>query len=104
MWSAASDRIAVVINRYPRLSGDLNVVDVRTGIVTTLAPLPGRGSLRILGFSPEGDRLLVSQDAQGELALWSVDTDGTDARLLVAGASVGGWLTSPVEAEPPATP
>ena len=90
VWSAAGDRTAVVINHDVgrQVASDLHVVDVSSRVVTTLARFEGRGMLRILGFSPEGDRLLVSQDAQGDSALWSVNTDGSGARLLVAGAKL----------------
>jgi len=105
VWSAASDRVAVVVNRAPgtRLDSDLYLVDVSTGSVSTLPRVNGRGVLGILGFSPEGDRLLVSQDAESASALWSVNTDGSGARQLVAGASVGAWLASPADAEGQAT-
>ena len=72
--------------------------------MTTLPPLQGRGLLQILSFSPEGDRLLVSQDAEGASALWSVNTDGSGARLLVADVKFGAWLTSPADAEGQVTP
>ena len=80
----------MVINRAPgaRLDSDLYLVDASTGSVSTLPRLAGRGVLGILSFSPEGDRLLVSQDAEGASALWSVNTDGSGARLLVADAKL----------------
>jgi hypothetical protein len=52
--------------------------------------------LRILGFSPDGDRILFAKNEQprqggdaGEL--WSIGVDGSDARLVVAGTMTGSW-------------
>jgi Tol biopolymer transport system component len=101
VWSAASDRIAVVVNHDigAQFGSDLSVTDVRTGTETTLEPVEGRGTLRVVGFSTEADRLLISQDTQGGSALWSVNTDGPGARLLVSGVGAGAWLTSSADSE-----
>jgi len=101
VWSAASDRIAVVVNHDigAQFGSDLSVTDVRTGTETTLEPVEGRGTLRVVGFSTEGDRLLISQDTQGGSALWSVNTYRPRARLLVSGAGAGAWLTSSADSE-----
>ena len=61
-------------------------------------------SLRVIGFSPEGDRILFSMNEhpqgvgqRGEL--WSVAVDGSDARLVVAGTVDGDWLVPSVASE-----
>lgn len=66
------------------------------GSVTVLTVERGT-SLGVLGFSPEGDRILFSRrlgDASRtvESSLWSVGVDGSDARLVVAGTIQGEWL------------
>ncbi len=61
----------------------------------------GSGSFESLGSSPEGDRILVAKsegpdgDPARNRSLWSVNTDGSGARMLVADVDVGVWLTSP---------
>ena len=68
---------------------ELRVLDLASGSVTSLVsvdasdPLP----LRPITFSPEGDQILFSRADD----LWSVKTDGSDARLLVSGTSWGDW-------------
>jgi hypothetical protein len=58
----------------------------------------GRGSIARLGSSPDGARILVGRTyedgAPGSSgSLWSANTDGSAARMLVAGTNVGLWLT-----------
>ena len=76
--------------------GELNVVDVASGSVTVLpeatAALNGGNEiLGIRGFSPQGDRILYETGDGTGSALWSIGVDGSDARLLVAGTTQGGW-------------
>jgi hypothetical protein len=57
-----------------------------------------RTSLRVIGFSPEGDRILFrrEEDQGGDpqrRELWSVGVDGSAARLVVAGTMDGEWLS-----------
>ena len=48
--------------------------------------------LGVIGFSPQGDRILFSkQDRQGERSLWSIGVDGSDPHLLIAGSTEGDW-------------
>jgi Tol biopolymer transport system component len=72
------------------------MVDLASGRMTTLAN--GR-SLRPLSFSPEGDRILFSGTDAGDVpSLWSVNVDGSDARLIVGGAGWGDWQWLPGDA------
>ena len=59
------------------------------------ARAPAGNSLQIVGFSPQGDRILYGIfDANGlGVSLWSVDADGSNARLLVAGDRLGRLAT-----------
>jgi Tol biopolymer transport system component len=71
---------------------ELRVVDVASGTVTTLASASGAFPLAPMRFSPEGDRILFSRrEANNVTSLWSVQTDGSDARLLVPGSEWGDW-------------
>jgi hypothetical protein len=61
-------------------------------------------SLGIIGFSPEGDRILFSirEDPRGEIGrrrLWSIGLDGSDPRLVVAGTMDGEWFVPSVPSE-----
>jgi Tol biopolymer transport system component len=95
-WSPDGDRFALIAH------GALNVVDVASGTVTVLTdasvPLSGDMILGVRGFSPQGDRILYATGhyppGDGPLvnaALWSIGVDGSDARLVVAGTTEGGW-------------
>jgi Tol biopolymer transport system component len=107
-WSPAGDRIAVTIVRDGASTGDeggpvgvriedLQLLDVTRGEVTTLATVPQPGGISPLAFSPDGDRILFSRsDATDRHSLWSIGTDGSDARLLVTGTATGDWQPSPV--------
>ena len=64
-----------------------------SGSVTLLSVERGR-SLGVIGFSPEGDRILFSETTDsGESSLWSLGVDGSGARLVVAGTMDGEWLS-----------
>lgn len=74
---------------------EVRVVDVATGEMTTLASASGGNHLDVLGFSPEGDRVLFSRsdvNYQGT-SLWSAKTDGSDPQELVTGTNWGDWQT-----------
>ena len=67
----------------------------------------GAGSVEPFGFSPQGDRILlgITDDPDGDPAsnrsLWSVNTDGSGARMLVAGVDWGVWLSTPTGTDEP---
>jgi Tol biopolymer transport system component len=95
-WSPTGDRIAFTEYGAGRRSPDeLQLLDVTSGSVTRLAESEPGWTLRIIGFSPRGDRILFSKtdDGTGEGSLWSVGVDGSDARLLVSGTPQGDWLS-----------
>ena len=77
---------------------EVNVIDVATGSVTPLAEGEPGATLRAIGFSPLGDRILFSSivfsksGRMGESSLWSVGVDGSDLRLVVSGTVQGEWL------------
>ena len=61
-----------------------------------LASATGASPLNPITFSPEGDRILFSRtEANGATSLWSVQVDGSDARLLVTGTDWGDWQPLP---------
>jgi len=98
-WSPTGERIAFIThgdgNQY---FAELRVLDVATGSVTLLTEAE-RGSwlgVSVIGFSPQGDRILFSRTERrgsGEGSLWSIGVDGSDARLVVAGTIQGEWLS-----------
>lgn len=95
-WSATGDRIAFTTHSpgRPWATNDLRVLDVASGSVTLLTEAERGSMLWVIGFSPQGDRILYSKDpGSGEASLWSIGVDGSDARLLVAGTSHGEWLS-----------
>jgi Tol biopolymer transport system component len=106
-WSPDGDRIAVVTSRYStdpagnpirQQSTSLRVVDVDTGLETTVASLDGEGSLTPVAFSPDGDRILVSaHSADGTQSLSTVNVDGSGSTVLVEGADTGAWVSPPVD-------
>ena len=95
-WSPTGDRIAFTKHGPGDASirNELGVIDVATGSVTLLTEAERGSGLWVIGFSPQGDRVLFSKTSdRGASSLWSVGVDGSDARLLVAGTDSGDWLT-----------
>ena len=64
-----------------------------SGSRTLLTELERGTGLSVIGFSPQGDRILYyTGDREGDgSGLWSIAVDGSHPRLLVAGASEGEW-------------
>ena len=86
VWSPTGDRLAVESN------GDLQVLDVPGGSLTTVATARGTDPIQAFAFSADGDRILFRQsDGAGKPSLWIVGTDGSDARELIPGADQGDW-------------
>ena len=97
-WSATGDRIAFTTHgRGPAWSSaELRVLDVATGSVTLLTEGERASMLWVIGFSPQGDRILFSRTEDrgaGESSLWSIGVEDSDARLVVAGSMEGEWLS-----------
>ncbi len=107
LWSPTGDRVAYVVGRElsddgPQAS-DLRLVDTRTGTATTVRSAPLM--IGLIAFSPEGDRILFAQtDVDDVQSLWTVNTDGSGARMLVEGTDVGDWFSQPTDAEGSPTP
>jgi Tol biopolymer transport system component len=96
--SPTVDRIA--FTEHDLLSPDrLQVVDVASGMVTSLAVASGTDILDVIGFSPGGDRILfATTDANGVgTSLSSVDADGSDSHVLVRGTGDGDWQSLPAD-------
>jgi Tol biopolymer transport system component len=100
VWSPTGDRIA--FHGAPvgeslaefRVADEILVVDVASGSVTSLASARAGELIHVLAFSRDGDRILFARrDATNidEASLWSVNADGSDARLLVSGTGWGDW-------------
>lgn len=96
-WSPTGDRIAFDAGPFASAPNELQVVDVATGTVTSLATAVGAGSLQVIRFSPGGDRILFARtDANSAgTSLWSVDPDGSHSQLLVTGTGWGDWQSLP---------
>jgi Tol biopolymer transport system component len=96
MWSPTGDRIAFSTGSPLSEPDEIRIVDVATGNVTPLAAVRGVGASHLLGFSADGDHVLFWQaDAADVHSLWTVDADGSNARLLVAGTDWGDWQALP---------
>jgi Tol biopolymer transport system component len=92
-WSPTGDRIAFVGSGSSGRD-ELGLVDVASGTVVTLAVASGKAeSIGLSGFSASGDEVLFSRSDTdlNTLSLWSVGTDGSEPRLLVAGTDSGEW-------------
>ncbi|HJR46504.1 MAG TPA: DPP IV N-terminal domain-containing protein [Actinomycetota bacterium] len=89
--SPDASHTAYVVGRSLRVEGSDD-----SGSVTLLTVEPGT-SLRVIGFSPEGDRVLFSSREGGAVGpvrakLWSGGVDGSDTRVIVAGTLNGDWF------------
>ncbi|HLB61673.1 MAG TPA: hypothetical protein VJN50_02890 [Actinomycetota bacterium] len=97
-WSPTGELIAVTADAPggPGVATQLSVVDPATGSATLLFESERRTVIGVIGFSPEGDRVLfdsTEHGGAGPVSLWSVGVDGSDARLVVAGTGDGEWLS-----------
>jgi Tol biopolymer transport system component len=78
---------------YEQTPNRLRVVDVATGSTTLLS---GGAWFEVIGFSPEGDRVLfgehrpvVGQPGTWLDSIWSIGVDGSDAHQIVVGTYTG---------------
>jgi Tol biopolymer transport system component len=98
-WSAEADRIAFTTDTsVPRelgIASDLGVVDVASRERTTLVEGDGSAWFQVVGFSPDGERILYSRTessgGDSHHGLWTIRADGSDHRLLVDGTASGHW-------------
>ena len=97
-WSPTGELIAVTSRAPggPPPPSQLHIVDVATGSATLLFGGEPGTWLNVIGFSPEGDRVLFGEQraVSGQPGtyldtLWSVRVDGTDARQIVVGTTDG---------------
>lgn len=98
VWSPTGDLMAFATGgpADPSPASDLRLLDVSTGSVSVLMRGEQGTELRVIGFSPHGDRVLFSRSSAangGRASLWSVNVDGSDARLVIAGTVDGEWLS-----------
>jgi Tol biopolymer transport system component len=101
VWSPTGDRIAYVSNhshqlRVLELGGrEGHAAGIPDGIPpSTLLIAVGWDMLRVVDFSPEGDRILFSRtkdEGRGASSLWSINADGSGLRRLVTGTAWGDW-------------
>jgi Tol biopolymer transport system component len=91
-WSPTGDRFAFTAGGHSSTGSlhELRVLDVASGSVTLLTEAQRGTFLSVIGFSPGGGRILFSKEGD----LWSIGSDGSDARLLVAGTGQGEWSSS----------
>jgi Tol biopolymer transport system component len=101
VWSPTGDRIAFA--GAPPSGADgirpdaISVVDVASGAVTLLARAGGTGMVHVIGFSPDGERILFSTSDANDVgtSLRSVRADGSDPQVLVTGTADGEWQPLP---------
>jgi Tol biopolymer transport system component len=105
VWSPTGTRVAYLrVIDIDAQTADIDVVDIASGTDRTVATRVHFNGLGLLGWSPAGDRLLFAglDDQQGS-SLWSINADGPDWMLLVAGADGGGWQPDPIPQADPAS-
>jgi Tol biopolymer transport system component len=104
-WSPSGDRVAFIYadgrrcgRAYPDprnlCDTELRVRDVTTGTETSLTGVAGSDRLRVIEFSPDGDRILFSRTkdmGSGVSSLWSINTYGSDLRRLVPRIDWADW-------------
>ena len=95
VWSPTGDRIAFAASTGEAMTNmgpatELRLVDVASGTVTKLT---GVGAFdHVIGFSPDGARILFSRTNTNDLAsLRSIRADGSDPQRLMTGAGWGEW-------------
>ena len=84
IWSPTGDQLAFAWR-------GLRILDVASGSVTLLSHEEPGTHQTVIGFSPQGDRILVRRDQGNKSSLWSVGVDGSHPRLVVAGTWEGEW-------------
>lgn len=84
-WSPNGDLVVFEVDRTQLL-----VRDVATGTDTSLVDVKRPEWLRVLEFSPDGDRIFFMRYDLGadKRSLWSIGVDGSDLRRLVDGTGV----------------
>ena len=94
-WSPTGELIAVTSHALggPVAPNQLRLVDPANGSATLLFEGEPGTWLEVIGFSPEGDRVLFSEQREvyGSYlhSLWSVAIDGSDAHQIVVGTTDG---------------
>jgi Tol biopolymer transport system component len=91
-WSPTGDHFAFTAGGHGSTGSlhELRVLDAASGSVTLLTEAQRGTFLSVIGFSPQGDRILYSKEGD----LWSIGVDGSNARFLVAGTTEGEWSPS----------
>ncbi len=89
-WSRDGRRLAVQVDARlaadtTRTTGHIWIVDLGTGRMTQLAKheTPYHDELPV--WFPDGRRIAFASDRTGSLEVWSMNIDGSDARLLTRG-------------------
>jgi hypothetical protein len=100
-WSPSGDQVAYVHQRLGDvdaegiqevLDTELRVVDVASGTESPLLNPKGASQLQVIDFSPDGTRILFSQDLyEDRSTLWSVNVDGSDVMRLASGIEWADW-------------
>ena len=98
VWSPSGDQIAfdtqtsIGLTQIIGPSGEVGVVDVASGKLTTLIAVGAHDTGQVMGFSPDGTLVLFSSaNAKNVSSLWAVRTDGSRPMHLVSGTGGGGW-------------
>jgi hypothetical protein len=105
VWSPTGDRIAYGVRQgegYDIANAgpvtEIRTVDVASGTVTSVLTAGSGYVVNVLGFSPDGLRILYcrmdafsKRDGHRHWQLWGVGVDGSDPRFLAKGADLGEW-------------
>ncbi len=97
LWSPTGTQVAYLSSvDAGTQTADIRVVDIASGVVRTVVTGLQVNGPGLLGWSPDGDRILFAGLDQQGSTLWSINADGTDRKVLVPGATGGEWEPVPL--------
>ena len=96
IWSPTGAQVAYLrVTDTDAQTADIGVVDIASGADRTVVAGLKINGPGLLGWSPAGDRVLFAGLNKTGSSLSSINADGTDRKVLVAGAPGGAWQPVP---------
>ena len=93
IWSPGGDRVAFAQGAGFDYWGtvDMSVVDVASGAITSLSD-SREDQPQLIGFSPDGDKILFATSTDADGILWSIAANGSEPpQRLVESSHLGDW-------------